>query len=331
MNIGLKKLLLCLTITLISSSLYSADTESNYFSQEEYNHYMHLIKLLNVGTYNKLKSCESALGHPCIEKSKASIPSVEPDPEYPIISLPSIKHISEKDQMYILRNVINEYNRIKNILHITKTEQKTILKGIKKIAPELYAAIVKRDPTGQHHVKRSYDSEFALGISKDDGLPVILIDQDILQFFEDKKLENEKLEDKEMLLAAIAHELGHYVSEDFLINDQSSHTFKPTKQFAHAYTRTQEYEADKSEVLDFGIDIESAIALAQVLQDKQQEPSLKQPSRKTFKRTHPFWYDRIAHLESLRPEVELKRLHGKKRTVFDWEALADKYWKVVSK
>lgn len=312
--------LLCAAGILISYSSHSADTNTNNFPQDEYEYYMRLIKSLNFSAYNGLLECHKDIELPCIEKSTTNQATVIPDSQYPIIVLPSILHRSDQEQISLLQDLINKYNKIKNTLPITKTERKIILTLINHIAPELYTAIKQTDPTGEYHIGRNYyNNGFACAVSSRDGLPTILVDQESILLF-----------NKEELLASIAHELGHYVTGEFFHHPESSHNFQPTQKFTLAQQRAWEHAADRSEILDFDIPIQDAIKNAQSLQEFGQPEPLG-PNQKTFTLTHPLWVDRIKHFESLYPEVVLKKAHGKGRTVFDWQTLADEYLKALKK
>lgn len=218
---------------------------------------------------------------------------------------------------------------------VTQEERQRVLKIINSLDSELYKAIITIDPTGERHVQR-HDDFIASNASIEDGLPVIFIASGIFEKYSE-----------EFLRAIIAHELGHYVSGHFFENNQPIHDrlfedysnefscLKKDKKvsdilsaretFYLAQTRITEHEADRSEILDFGIDIDTAIKAAQVLQEVDQEKELKDPGKHTFKTTHPLWSDRIKHFQSLRQEVEVRKARGQTLPKFNWQQLAKQY------
>ena len=48
-------------------------------------------------------------------------------------------------------------------------------------------------------------------------------------------------------------------------------------------------------------------------------------TKKTFDSTHPLWEARIAHLESLRREVELQKAHADNPVPINWDTIIEKY------
>ncbi len=127
----------------------------------------------------------------------------------------------------------------------------------------------------------------------------------------------------DQLKASVAHELGHYVSGHILPFVHN------TRQIIleNARIRVQEYEADRVAVLNFDIPIEIMLNTADALLRSSSELKLKDANRrrKTFTKTHPFWTDRLEHFKSLQREVELKKIHGQGRTIFDWHRLAQEH------
>lgn len=301
------------------------------FPREEYEHYMKLIQEIDPKAYKRLRICESELGVPCIDKAVDIEPLVELGNEetqgHPIIVIKSMKEHDEQYQKDILKIYLAWYNNLESIHPITQEERNTILDLIKTVAPELYVTMIQSDPEGRNHIFRNYGIGFTSSVSYNDGLPIINVDQYSLTKYPRKFLE-----------ASIAHELGHYVSGHFFDQTEATHKFllpetehsqndKPDAKeiFNLAKNRVEEFEADKSEVLDFDIDIDTSIASAQTLQKEVEEFQLKEPTKETFKRTHPLWADRIKYYESLRKEAELKKVHGQGKTKFDWEKLAQEY------
>lgn len=220
---------------------------------------------------------------------------------------------------------------------ITVKDREHVLEIINSLDPDLYKAIITVDPTGERHILL-HDDFIASNAAIDDGLPVIFIEPGVFEKYP-----------QDLLRAIIAHELGHYVSGHFFENNEPTHSYLfehdgdeyPTlkkhnnmsgqlparETFYLSRTRITEYEADRSEILDFGIDIDTAIKAAQILQKEDQEKQIKNPGKKTFKRTHPFWSDRIKQFESLRKEVEVRKARGQKLPKFNWQELAAQYLK----
>lgn len=292
------------------------DNDDTFFSNEEYRHYLNLIYNLDLETYRKLKQCEFDRGKPCIEKlAPGGFPIVESgfsraDP-FVRIRFPSILNMSLEEQTNILTYLINLYNTPP--IHPKEIEIALLI--IKRLAPELYAAIIEQDPTGEHHIKRYYGGPFAMNISEDDGLPILLVGiNGIMQ---------RPLND---IIAAIAHELGHYVlGHPFKTKPTHPHLPNVNTIYNNAHFRVQEYEADRSQVLDFGIPTIDSIAAAENIRQEINEEIPVGPQRETFKRSHPFWSYRQEHFKSLAPEVELRKAHNRGNTVFDWKKLANEY------
>lgn len=309
------------------------------FPREEYEHYMRLFKEIDSNIHAQLQQCEKDLGEPCIAKAVDIEDQIEPGTNetkgYPIIVIRSLKDWGEKAQKEYLKTFVDEYKNLTT--PITQKERDAVLDLIKTVAPELYDILIKKDPTGKNHIERDTYGGFSSLASFDDGLPTIAVDAVVLGKYPRKYNE-----------ASIAHELGHYVSGHFFQINQPTHSHSitnsseqklktgkkfggklpPAETFDLAKQRIKEHEADRSEILDFDIDIDTAIASAKALQADAQEPPHKGPAKGTFKKTHPFWDDRIKHFESLRSEAELKKAHGKGKTVFNWQKLANEYVKL---
>lgn len=303
---------------------------NSYFSQEEYEHFMNLINNIEPQIYIQLRMCEKEFDRPCIEKGTDSTPKIgtvilgdNVTKEHPIIVLPpKILSALKRFEKNIFKNVIDKY---KTMLPITQKARNIILSIIDDIAPNLYQEIIQKDPTGEHHIKQD-NAGFASYVSKEDGLPIIFVDQYSLHKYSPAAVK-----------ASIAHELGHYVSRHLIQHKdpthstlfQASSTSENVKnarnEFKRAYIRVQENEADRRMVLDFAISIDDALANARALQEKADELPKKGPNKMTFQTTHPLWADRINHLESLRSEVELKKSHGLGKTIFDWKKLAQEH------
>lgn len=322
-----KNYILWLIITTCNLYITGAaqDIPNNFFAPDEYEYYMQLIKKLSPRVHMQLTSCAQELGEPCIEKSENNRSYVAPGTSlsngHPTIVLASLRNESEAQQKEILTSLIKRYTDIENTLPITKTEQRDILAIIQNIAPELHRQLINLNKkvihpytqkqlthTVKDHIRRNYDSGLAVNVCPFDGFPIIWIDQD--SFIENP-------DPQEQFKAAIAHELGHYVLQHLQNNQNTSKT--ALKELRKAYSRIQEFEADRSMILDFDIPISLAIENAQTLQIQED------PNTKTFKSSHPLWADRIKHIKSLQTEVELKQTHKQGRKIFDWQTLAHEY------
>jgi hypothetical protein len=246
----------------------------------------------------------------------------------------------------------NSSGEVINVLENACAKKKGLAPGelqlmdiIKDLAPALYEAIMAVDPTGADHIQKSDKSgskNFSVTLSKKDGLPVIIIGSETYKV----PVEHKR--------AIIAHELGHYALGHLFKRPTIRLKFleeipeevrmekkvlkirgKPfgvsgtlpveQKSFEHAFSRQQEFEADRFAVIEMGIPIDDAIAerksWSHLLTDEEKG------EQKTFKRTHPLTTARIKQLEDLRPEVELNKAHKRQPTPIDWKALAAQYLK----
>lgn len=228
------------------------------------------------------------------------------------------------------------YNRQSAPIEVQRT-----LRIINSIDPTLYAAIIKVDPTGEEHVKpqETYSgSPFACDISPKDGLPVIYVNK-----------RGQELSD-DHFRAIVAHELGHYISgnmyETFgreseivhagLFKTPVSKEFKKGKKvrgqlparesFNRAYTRVQEYEADRSSILDFGIDVDTAIEAYTILQNLLET---KKQRENPLMMTHPLGSKRIDQFKDLAKEVELRKARNEPRPQINWEEHAKRFLKTI--
>ena len=152
---------------------------------------------------------------------------------------------------------------------LPESDRKLVLSIINDLAPSLYETIIKFDPTGIDHIKEHEDKYNAsVNYSLDDGLPIIYIGSEEIKL---PILELHRL---------IGHELGHYVlnhikkkptlSHKLLQKEVSGEEFKKGKKvagqlpfektFERAFSRIQEYEADRFAVIELGVPIDSAIA-----------------------------------------------------------------------
>lgn len=298
----------------LETPIYS-ETSKYFFSPDEYNFIMQLIEEIDPQIHALLLECSAGIGEPCIQKTYYSAGFIknfdDATRQNPILLLSHtfLKH-SKEEQKKILKHYLKEYPYKAPIEY---AEQIILLKAIEAVAPELYNIIIAKDPSGKDHIKRFYeDYNLAVNISPHDGLPVIYVGA---RFWE-------RLLSFDQIKASIAHELGHYVSGHIL-----PFIHNTTKILVNARMRVQEYEADRAQVLDFDIPIEIALNTANTLLHSSPELKLTDADRrrKTFTKTHPFWTDRLEHFASLQREVELKKIHGQGRTIFDWQTLAQKH------
>lgn len=333
---------------LTDESFSDSDQEEasthHLFSTKEYEHYMQLINEIDPEAYQRLRVCENNLGEPCIRKAVYIEPSIFPGSDetqgHPTMYLESINDLHEDDQKYYLKFFIDLYNECKDVPALEQEERMQVLQLINSLDSALYKAIIKRDPEGIQHIQRLDDFLAANAASDKDGLPIILISSGTLKKY---------AEHKGLVRAMIAHELGHYVAGHFFEKKEPKHRdlflsadlnkeiafnkegkkvsgqLMPRTTFYGTYERIKEHEADRIAVLDFDIPPSDAIKAARVLQGVDKEQDIKDPHKMTFRTDHPLWADRIKHFKSLRPEVELKKLHNKGKTVFDWESLAQEY------
>lgn len=313
----------------------SSQEESEFFfPQAEYEHYMKLMSEIDPYVHGQLQASHKELGSPFIEKDEGN-DRIEPGNEntfgYPIIFLSSMLGKPEQEQKEILRFYARKYRWLDQ--HLTPDERRYVLGIIALIDPALYGAIVEVDPTGMHHILWSDDFGLASTFSDHDGLPIIFINRETLLLL-----------DPDQQQAAVAHELGHYALKHLYGSHTPSHDYFfertsdnasfakgkkvsdqliPYQTFMFAARKILEHEADRSAILDFGIDIDIMLSMAGKI--VAMEAQLSDIEQHTFKRTHPLWADRIKHIESLRPEVELRVAKKQSLKRFDWKALAKEY------
>lgn len=318
------------------------------FPREEYEQYMKLIKELDPEVHETLQKCEKTLGYPCIEPAIGEeidevLPKSEETQGFPTMIFKSVKDYPEDVQKGLLKIPVEWYKAEMNkemVTEMSTEERQKILQGFKTIDPDLYNAIIKVDPTGENHIKRSYIGGTWTLVSEVDGLPEFYFDQSVVD------------EPLNQMLCTLAHELAHYILGHFYEVYSLSHPqlvkegapyeeFKKGKKvagqlpfketFDKARQRSKENEADRMIVIDFGLPIDDAIAHAKHLLVKAEEEYLKLPHKETFQTTHPLWANRIKHFESLRSEAELRRAQKKQRKPVDYDALAKKYLKKYAK
>ncbi len=309
------------------------------FPKDEYLKYMEIIKTLDESVYENLTACEEKLGKPCVRVHEGKMFKIIPPSDkthgYPLILLPRDIEKHQHKRIY-LEHVIQKYNQA---YALTK-EQKKVLRIIKDLAPELYAELMTVNPIGKDHII-IHGNHTGINKQTHDGLPLFIVSySDAMERPEDQ------------LRFILGHELSHYVQDDYEDfyqvppthkamrgNETLPQEYTPGKgissqlpfeeTFKKARSRTKEYKADASSVMRFGTNIDAAIALLQnqAMRLEKSYEITKQPLPTTFTTTHPLHKDRIAHLESLRSEVEHRKASGQKPAPIDWKALIEKYKK----
>jgi hypothetical protein len=343
---NLKKYIIGLSILCGMGPSWAADVavdvDDTMFSDEEYEHYMALIRELDPEVHATLKQCEKDLGGPCIDQAGDDEDDMVEDGSeategYPIMVLKPMKGVPVGAQKQILRLPIMWYkDKMKDMApRMTTEERQKLLQGIKAVDQGAYDAIIKVDPTGENHIKRSHSGGTWIIASKVDGYPVLNLEPSVVE-----QSWNE-------MLCTIAHELSHYVlghlyetynlSHRELNAERTSREFKKgkkvagqlpfTETFERARSRIKENEADRMMIIQFGINLDDAISQAKRLLVKAEEASSDMPHKETFQETHPLWINRIKQFESLRPEVELNKARNVQRKKINWKQLARKYVK----
>jgi hypothetical protein len=181
---NLKKYIIGLSILGAMSMSWAADVDSDVddtmFSDEEYEHYMDLIRELDPEVHATLEQCEKDLGGPCIDKAgDEEDDRVEGGSEategYPIMVLKSMSGVPMGTQKQLLARPIKWYKEKMQVMvpRMTVEERQKLLQGIKAVDQDAYDALIKVDPTGENHVKRSYDGGTWTTVSEVDGYPVL--------------------------------------------------------------------------------------------------------------------------------------------------------------
>lgn len=293
-----------------------------YFSQTEHENVMKMIKEVSPKAYNKLLDCAQKSGCHCLRKATAIDDGPVKidgylmyflDPEF-------LGNLNDEDAREYLKVSLDAYANPKYEEIFTKDEEirakiNEVLEMVKSIDRRAYDAIVKKDPAGKKHVHIDERLVGAVLASvkplTDDGLPLIQVGAS--DFFAKSKKEQRFI---------IAHELAHYKFGHFkeLIvfrNSSKDHLIKL------AAERSLENEADRSAVLDFGVNVDDVIEILKAWAKEE----YKTP--KTLGRTHPTWAVRLKHAEELRRELET-RPKGMVKPI-DYEELAGKYLKSLRK
>lgn len=318
-----------------------AQKEDYSFPKDEYEYWMKIIQHINPQGYETLRKCEAANGKPCLEMAvdpkAAGIQGSDEIYGYPVIIFdPGIKYYDQEAQKESLSGYLRQYNdTVAKTPAITESERMQILEVIKSFASSLYEAILAVDPTGSDHIKRNYIDDIALVYSSPkDGLPLIRIGASTT-----KQPIGE-------LRFVIAHELGHFALghlfepqtlthsvlqkaaiEEFKKEKKTSEHLPFKESFEHAYSRTQELEADRFAIIEFGIPIDDAIAWGNRGTMSAEEYLLEAPKKETFKSTHPLFEARIQQFEDLRREVELHKAQKRQPKAINWKELAENYLK----
>ena len=213
--------------------------------------------------------------------------------------------------------------QVAEVPELTQTEKMKIMEIIESLDYTLYQELVAVDPMGVEHIQADKERGAAVMPSIEDGLPIFAVSARAL-----------KLPARELRFI-LAHELGHYVLRHYIQDFEYNVCHRAlTKQpklpgklsfedaFHYAYDRTVEDEADRFAIIEFRINVDDAIALAERWRLEVQEDELRNPEKKTFQRGHPLWATRIQHLNALRGEVELRRAKNLLPTPINWKALA---------
>ena len=211
-----------------------------------------------------------------------------------------------------------------------------ILEIINSLAPELYNEIIKIDPMGRQHIINQDKGGIYIRASSQDYLPVLFINQKLIVHMPRKAQR-----------ALIAHELAHYAlshdrerdeinlthrklfpgaCKDYFCHTtikgrkvQISGSFHADEVFQYSSFRVREYEADRYAVLQLEIPYKDLVRALELTKYRL--------SQHIFRSTHPSCEQRIEHLESLRPEVELQKAHGQESAPINWKALVELYKK----
>ncbi len=340
LNLLFKNIAVIVFLFLINNTFCNNLSQyGSLFPKEEYEHYLNLIRTIDAEAYKKLVGFEIKNDQDGLLNGNylEIISGNEESNGYPIIVMPSIMDWTINAQKDFLKNnILSTYNQMPIISKITESERHNTLEIINQIDPKLYTLITNVDPEGIKHIERDYSSgPIASTASEDDGLPIILIGEKV------------KLLSTEEKKAVIAHELGHFALEHVkerkgpiialkITVDPKKNTKIVTGQlpfeetFDLAYSRINEYEADRFSVINLGIDVDTAIATQKKLISDEFNKSLSELQRETFKRTHPWGKDRIAHFNELRREVELNKARNKQQKPIQWEEIAKDYVKWFS-
>ncbi len=304
------------------------------FSQEEYNRYMQLIKDKNPTVYEQLKKYEADFSEPALLKAESYLYDtiIEKNGHAVIVIYPEPNGDAELEESNLFFTISSYKNFIPQ-KELTEIREKA-LAVIKYIAPGLYEEIIKIDPTGKDHlILLNNVSNCASVKLSSEGLPIITLGTEML------KLPQEELR------FALGHELGHYVLGHFTrplpihttlktqssslqnsSEDKKANQLPFEETLCSAYSRENEYEADRFSILTMRTNVDAAITWFQklILNETHQKNTSSIVSH-IFLRSHPQSQARIEHFESLRCEVKLQKTHGEMPVPIDWHALIAKY------
>jgi Zn-dependent peptidase ImmA (M78 family) len=289
---------------------------------------MKAIRKISPQAYERLLECAKITGSPCWKFAKGSektgvFAGNEATEGYPVIIFDrKIQadidfHRPHLDSM--VKPYIDQYNALDTIPDISQDERDKVLEIIKSLAPELYDEMIKSDPKGVDHIIRfyAYFSNAGMNISPKDGLPLISVGPSLLE----KPYEEQR--------SILAHELGHYVlghtleELEYRIPAELTSFKEPFKEpFRLAYSRNQEYEADRFAVIEMEANIDALIAHLRKGEELQARYKVE---RRALKSTHPLEKARIEYLENLKREIELRKQRNIPRPQIKWRQLADEY------
>lgn len=343
----MKKLIALFAILMGGTSItLSADQPSStrlYFPQEEYEHYMGIIKGIDRDLHTWLREYEEKFSQHGFSEGKINFIKAQPD-GYPHVTIPSVFKGDEATKKDFFTLFSNGYRTLiflkQNSLSLKKRLQ--ILQIIQSISPSLYKQLIAIDPQGNTYIKetKSGSNNAFVCASSSNGLPIITLGTKTLNLPDNQ------------LRFVIAHELSHYVLKHPRSTTTIAHPLltdaaelqKITTQdknlpfektFRFAQGRIREFEADRFAIMHFGCDIDAAISYFkkpvkwQIWKERLtswfSKNSGRNPKNETFKSTHPLWQQRITHLESLRREVQWQKNRNEHPKEIDWESLRQHY------
>lgn len=319
---------LYLCTVVLAASLYADCSKENYFGKADYESLMQLVAQISPDAHRELIACESRSGCQCIRKAVDTDTKVIPIDEgnYIIIIEPEfLGIIDEPSARDYLKTLFDSYadpvsRQNSNLRALKEGKVKQVLEIVQSIDPAAYHAITKKDPTGKEHITidPAISAIAGLAPSTKDGLPSIYVDKDL--FFTFPRNEQRFI---------LAHELGHYKMGHFKEAFKLKSAPPDRILLSNAHNRNREHEADRIAILDFGINLDDAISFVKSRITATKEQELKKWGYiKGLKLTHPFWEERLKHLEGLRRELEIKKAPI---LPVDYDALSQKYFKALKK
>lgn len=325
------------------------------FPEQEYKHYLNLFKEINPKVFYELKDCEIGAINTCLSRVKSpdKFYIFELDDYKPSLGMPSLMSLCIEEQ----KLKIFEYSKLyqqaidRYRARISEEEIIEVLNYIKLLAPNLYDIYMEIDHEGnplyRSHIIRGPD--LACDCSAKDGYPIIMVGKNFM---------SESDGDKRF---GIAHELSHYllghvlssenderevkynfiqelhgrsfaeagydlsdidiISKPKLDQDLKSEFLNFGETFYNSYSREQEFEADRSAALEFGVNpIDGVNWLARMIKEDEKNEIIDMG---TFNETHPKNYARIEQLNILNRELPLRRQLSP--AAINWHELAAKY------